>query len=104
MPDRVQSDLNPILHKPIPSLAPRGQRRTPPIASQLTVLNGRAPRRVTTQLQLPTGKRDVTALTSVIDEWLVPLLVKEFLAELNAGAKPSDAHKTQPKGPQKRKQ
>ena len=44
---------------------------------------GSAPRtrRGVTQIRIPHGKPDVEALRRVIDEWLVPLLVKEFLDE-----------------------
>jgi hypothetical protein len=36
--------------------------------------------RRTARLLIVGGEPDLEALTSVIDEWLVPLLVKEFLA------------------------
>jgi len=38
-------------------------------------------RRGVTQLRIPRGKPDVKALKRVTDEWLVPLLVREFLDE-----------------------
>jgi hypothetical protein len=42
--------------------------------------------RVPTKIRLPIGEPDLTAIKSVIDDWLVPLLVREFMAEYNAKA------------------
>ena len=44
----------------------------------------RGAKREVTQLQLPQGEPDLVAITAVIGDWLVPLLVKEFLAEHDA--------------------
>ena len=41
---------------------------------------GRAP----TKLRLPIGEPDHAAIKVVINDWLVPLLIKEFMAEYNA--------------------
>jgi hypothetical protein len=54
---------------------------TPTNASPVTAPEQRTPKRRTTQLQLPAGICDLEAVTAVISEWLIPLLVKEFLAE-----------------------
>jgi len=40
-----------------------------------------ASRRQETRLELPVGEPDLEALRSVTREWLVPLLVKEFMRE-----------------------
>jgi hypothetical protein len=59
---------------------------------------------MTTQLRLPCGDQDLEALMAVIGDWLVPLLVKEFLAEHSAGAVPTEAHGSQrTTGPRRRK-
>jgi len=41
-------------------------------------------KRMSTQLQLPNGAPDIDAIVSVMGDWFVPLLVKEFIAECNA--------------------
>ena len=43
-----------------------------------------AGRRAPTKLQLPIGEPDLTAIRDVISNLLVPLLIKEFMAEYNA--------------------
>jgi hypothetical protein len=48
-----------------------------------------------TQLRVPAGERDLQALMAVIDDWLVPLLVTEFVAEYGAGAVVADSNASQ---------
>ena len=50
---------------------------------------------MTTQFQLPTGERDLDAVMAVIGDWLVLLLVTEFLAEHNADTAATDANGNQ---------
>lgn len=75
--------------------------------SRLTAIGRgiRAPRVVTptsahrsrnsTQLQLPKGRRDPEALKLVIRDWLVPLLVKEFLEQHDANPTAADVDSNQ---------
>lgn len=46
-----------------------------------------ARKRMSTQLKLPTRGRNLDAVTAIIGDWLVPLLVKEFLADHKASNK-----------------
>ena len=46
----------------------------------------KARKRMTTQLQLPTRGRNLESVRTITGDWLVPLLVKEFLAEHKAGS------------------
>jgi hypothetical protein len=48
-----------------------------------------------TQLRLPIGEPDLHALMTVIGDWVVPLLVTEFLAEYSASAVVTDANGNQ---------
>src|ERR1700692_4952553 len=63
------------------------QRQGPkrPVKSQKTTQNITVPTRRTVKnprhLRVVNGKRDLDALSSVISQWLVPLLVRDFLAE-----------------------
>jgi hypothetical protein len=43
-------------------------------------------KRMSTQLRLPNGAPDIDAIVSVMGDWFVPLLVKEFIAGCNAAS------------------
>lgn len=78
-----------------PLTAINGRRGTPTITPPKSTPYRCTPKRVTTGLQLPTGKCDLEAVRAVIDDWLVPLLVKEFLAEHKASMATSEVGKNQ---------
>lgn len=65
-------------------------RGTPRVVTPTSALETNHRSRKSTQLQLPNGKRDPEALKLVIRDWLVPLLVKEFLEEHNANPATAD--------------
>ena len=54
-----------------------------------------AKKRKTTQLRLPNGAPDIEAVVSVMGDWLVPLLVKEFMAEVHAASPSIELLQTQ---------
>jgi hypothetical protein len=56
--------------------------RTDPVAGCSTT--GRTNQRLETELVMECSQPDPDAVCSVIREWLVPLLVREFLAEREA--------------------
>lgn len=56
-----------------------------------------AQKRMTTQLRLPTGERELQALMAVIGDWIVPLLVREFLAEHSATEANTNQRSTKPR-------
>ena len=39
-----------------------------------------------TLLKIPTGQADFAAMTSLMSQWLIPLLVEEFITEYAADA------------------
>lgn len=56
----------------------------------------KARKRMTTQLKLPTRGRDLEFVTAIIGDWLVPLLVKEFLAEQKADSPTTETSGMEP--------
>jgi len=85
MPDR-KTDLRSTTvgtHMPfLTAIKPR--RGAAMIALSVSASGTCAHKRMTTQLQLPRGERNLEAVKSVIGDWVVPLLVQEFLAEHDA--------------------
>ena len=78
IPKRIAGGvLTPI---PTPIRASKGAAKAATFSS---ALGKHAPKRMTS-LRLPSGERDLDAIRTVIGEWLVPLLVEEFLAEYEA--------------------
>jgi hypothetical protein len=71
--------------------APQKQGAKPPVKSQRSPQNNAVPTRRMAKrpphLRVACGKRDLDALASAISQWLVPLLVKEFLAEQRPAAR-----------------
>lgn len=61
-----------------------GYRGMPHLVAPPKVRTPKARRSSPTQLIVPGGKPDLDALRAVIDDWLVPMLVKEFLDEYSA--------------------
>lgn len=51
-------------------------------------------RKIDPLVKLAAGKPDHTALNTVITEWLVPMLVKEFLAEYRQSPEPDSQDMT----------
>jgi hypothetical protein len=58
------------------------KRRTEPVAGFRTT--GRMTQCLETELVMKCGQPDPDAVRSVIREWIVPLLVRDFLAEQEA--------------------
>jgi hypothetical protein len=87
MPDRktTLSSMPTGRHMPfLTAIKPRRGAAT--IALSVSASETCRAKRVTTQLQLPRGERHPDALRAVISDWVVPLLVQEFLAEHSSGA------------------
>jgi hypothetical protein len=87
MPDHSTTESNTVFTKrPAQRLtAIIAGSGTPMIVPAGSPSDKRPRKRMTTQLQLPRGRRDLEAVKVVIGDWLVPLLVKEFLLEHKAG-------------------
>jgi len=51
----------------------------------------RAVRKPKTDLQLVSGERDIDLLSSAVREWIVPVLVRDFLAEHPIGVSKNEA-------------
>jgi len=86
MPNHAKSNLNAKFtakHTPCPTPI-KVQRRTPRTDASLPPLGACTSKRMTTSLQVRDGGRDIEAIGAVITDWVVPLLVAEFLAELDA--------------------
>src|ERR1035437_3632123 len=82
MPDRktALSSMTACKHMPfLTAIKPRRGAAT--IALSLSASRACPTKRMTTQLQLPRGERNLEAVKSVIGDWVVPLLVEEFLKE-----------------------
>ena len=60
-----------------------------------------APRRSEDQLHIAPGERDLLGLSSIIREWLVPLLVRDFMAEYEAAMQKThvNSHEEAKNGP-----
>jgi hypothetical protein len=82
MPDRKTTLSSMTAGKYIPFLtAIKPRRGAATIALSVSASRACPTKRMTTQLQLPRGERNLEAVKSVIGDWVVPLLVQEFLAE-----------------------
>ena len=96
MPDR-KTDLRSTTvttHMPfLTTIKPRRGAAT--IALSVSASGTCAQKRMTTQLQLPRGERHPDALRAVISDWVVPLLVQEFLSEHNSVAETVAANRSQ---------
>jgi hypothetical protein len=79
-PNAAPAEMQTLLLAPV-----KARRSGPSITPVVPPPTKSEQRSRTTQLRLPTGERDLQALMAVIDDWLVPLLVTEFLAEYGAG-------------------
>jgi len=87
MPDRKTTLSSMTTGKHMPFLtATKPRRGAATITLSVSATGTCAHKRMTTQLQLPHGERHPDALRAVISDWVVPLLVQEFLAEHSAGA------------------
>ena len=60
-------------------------------------------KRMTTQLKLPTRGRNLEAVTAIVGDWLVPLLVREFLAEHKASSPTTETSGMEPTTKTRRK-
>lgn len=99
----MQSQIRTDAARGAAKLAPiRITRSMPRLVTPASVPERRT-RRKATQLYIPKGKPDLKALMVVIDDWLVPLLVKDFLAEYRAKAASGGTESTKTDVPQERK-
>ena len=97
MPDHIEARPGvPFTGKHTPRLTEINVRKgTPTIMPAISGPEKRA-NRGTTQLQLPGGRCDFEAVKAVIGDWLVPLLVEEFLMEQKASMKSAEVDSSQP--------
>ena len=87
MPDRKTDLRTTTVGRQMPFLtAIKPPRGAATIALSVSASGACRAKRMTTQLQLPRGERHPDALRTVISDWVVPLLVQEFLAEHSASA------------------
>jgi len=87
MPDRKTDLRTTTVGRQMPFLtAIKPPRGAATIALSVSASGACRAKRMTTQLQLPRGERNPDALRAVINDWVVPLLVQEFLAEHNSAA------------------
>jgi hypothetical protein len=80
--------------------APQKPGPKPPVNSLRPPQNNAVPTRRMAKrpphLLVASSKRDLDALSSAISQWLVPLLVKEFLAEQRPAAREIDVRSSHP--------
>jgi hypothetical protein len=96
MPDRktALSSMTVTTHMPfLTAIKPRRGAAT--IALSVSASRVCPNKRMTTQLQLPRGERHPDALRAVISDWVVPLLVQEFLVEHNSAKEPVAVDRSQ---------
>ena len=96
MPDRKTALSSMTAGKHMPFLtAIKPRRGAATIALSVSASRACPNKRMTTQLQLPRGERNIEAVKAVIDDWVVPLLVEEFLAEHNLAKEPVAVDRSQ---------